>query len=147
VHPVLQSEASEWDNGSEDIVYPPKRSREDFEQKPEASWEPTPEEELAVASFEGCRDACKQERHCFQFIYRPNTTSEGQPQDKWPGQCGLRNAITLGEHSTHGLEDGRGAVRSGWDLERIELWTRKHVCDAAIYLTEWGDDGNLEPSN
>jgi hypothetical protein len=81
-------------------------------------------------------------------VYKPNVTSEGQPKGAWPGQCGMRiQAMSLGEHSTQGLEDGSGAVRSGWDLERIEMWTRKHVCEDAIYLTEWGDDGNLEPQN
>jgi hypothetical protein len=59
----------------------------------------------------------------------------------------MRKAITLGEKSTHGLEDGRGAVKSGWDLERIEMWSMKHICDQAIYLPEWGNDGNLEPPN
>jgi hypothetical protein len=36
-------------------------------------------------------------------------------------------------------------VTSGWDLERIEMWARKHACDSATFLTQWGDDGNLEP--
>jgi hypothetical protein len=39
----------------------------------------------------------------------------------------------------------REGVTSGWDLERIEMWARKHVCESATFLTEWGDDGHLEP--
>ncbi|KIW02545.1 uncharacterized protein PV09_06001 [Verruconis gallopava] len=148
VQPSLQPEANEWDCGGEDILYPPKRSREEFEADPEASWEPSPEEEAAVFSFEGCRDACQRYAECFSFVYRPNVTSEGQPLDTWPGQCGLRmETIVLGEKSTEGLDVGRGAVRSGWEIEKIQTWTREHSCDQAKYITWWGDDGSLEPTS
>ena len=154
IQPILTPSLSDWDNGSEDILYPPKRSQEDFERDPSASWIPSNAVEKAAAhSFEGCRDACKAEKHCFQFAFRANRTSDGQPTEEFPHQCGLRKAITLGEKVE--VKDGeeeeaegkkKVGVKSGWDLERIEMWTRKHVCESATFLTEWGGDGNLEPT-
>ena len=155
VKPHLRAYAEGWDNGSEDILYPPHRPHEEFEADPENSWVPrTKEEHDAVSSFEGCKAMCQAEQHCFQFAFRPNTTSNGQPRREFAGQCGLRMAITLGEEAEEKMMESdegdsqvpRGKVQSGWDLERIELWTRKHRCDeGATFLTEWGDDGNMEP--
>jgi len=141
VQPNLPHEATEWDNGSEgDWLVPPKRG-EDQQDWPE--YEPSPPELAAMSSYEGCRDACKAEPRCFQFSYGAGLTSQGQPWDKWPGKCGMRRAISLGERSTEGLDEGRGPIRSGWDLERIESFKRHHICDEAIYLTEWDLSGNL----
>jgi len=96
-----------------------------------------------VESFEGCREACKLNHECFQFRYRANATSDGQPIGEWNGQCGLRMAISLGQK----VEESRAPAKSGYDLERIELWTRKRTCKEAVFLTEWDLSGNLEPPN
>ena len=144
IKPRLHPTITAWDNGSEDHLYPPNRPQEDFEADPENSWKPrTALEEKAVESFEGCRDACKQFDDCFQYVWRPNVTSNGQPKGEFKGQCGLRMAITLGE--AREVDQEKGAVVSGFDLERIDLWARKHQCREAVFLTEWDDSGNLEP--
>jgi hypothetical protein len=144
IAPQLKPTISEWDNGSEERLYPPNRPEEDSTSNPEAAWKPANDvEEAAPASFEGCREACKSVPHCLQFTFRPNVTSNGQPKDVYAGQCGLRMAITLGEKKE--LDEEKGAVMSGFDLERIDMWTRKRICKQAEFLTTWDNSGHLEP--
>lgn len=144
IEPHLKPTLSDWENGSEETLYPPNRSEEDFNSDPLAAWEPAnPIKAEAPQSFEGCREACKAVHRCLQFTFRPGVTSNGQPTDVYAGQCGLRMAIALGERKE--LDEEKGAVVSGFDLERIDLWTRKRKCKDAVFLTEWDDGGHLEP--
>lgn len=49
------------------------------------------------------------------------------------------------EEDEAGQKKSKGKIVSGWEPERFEMWAQKHRCDEAFFLTEWGDDGNLEP--
>ena len=37
-----------------------------------------------------------------------------------------------------------GAPTSGWELERIEIWSRKHRCEEVVFKTKWDLGGRLE---
>ena len=119
----MPREAEDWDNGSGDTLIPPKKEEHDHdEDSADEPLELSDDDKKAAASFEGCREACRNSTGCMQFTYRTQ-------------QCGLRYAISLGEKQ----EEGKG-VASGWDIERIEAFRRHHVCAHAVYNKEWSAD-------
>ena len=108
--------------------------REDWEN---ADWDdyPAPDEGEfeAHASFESCGEACKADKHCFQWNYHLR-------------RCTFVRSFRLGQAREAGMgtkdskifdkQWSRTDMRymAGWDIEAISKWMDKHQCDRAHWV-------------
>jgi hypothetical protein len=83
-------------------------------------WKIYPTKGVTYTSFEMCQAACDADKLCFQFVH-------------FGTECAISHHIRLGRKREP--EDTRGVhYVSGWDMERIQDWTRKTQCASAHWV-------------
>jgi hypothetical protein len=112
IQPFLVAERDDWWNQSNDWEYIPELEW-DPEKHGGSKWsELTPIQQNAHASFDSCKQACKENQMCFQFMLTDST-------------CALSRKVKLGWKETEGSKKRK----SGWLLDRIEsLRQSKNPC-------------------
>lgn len=117
VHPRLQTNRDDWDNGSDDWFYI------DFD-RPDHQWEEwrvgrsvleekkTETEKTAHESWQNCQAACLEHEQCFQYF--------------WHNQvCAFHSSFRLG-WPRKASEDETLRHISGWNLEKIDRWVEEN---------------------
>ncbi|PQE29652.1 glycosyltransferase family 31 protein [Rutstroemia sp. NJR-2017a BBW] len=105
IAPQFVSRMNDWDNTEEGWKIP---------------HHPPGKKQGSIISFEQCEAACQADANCFQFV------SHGTA-------CALSHTIRIGRQRL-AEEKGDYGYISGWNLERIQAWTRKTECASAHWL-------------
>ncbi|KAM0664827.1 hypothetical protein ACQRIT_000458 [Beauveria bassiana] len=115
IQPKLRNDHDDWDNLSEDVFYFDPTSREFDEdetklRKPESGYNDA--EKQAHLDFEHCRAACESLEACVQFRFGK-------------GICSTATAVRFGKPA-EASEDESPKHKSGWMVDRINEWAKKH---------------------
>ncbi|KAJ3473750.1 hypothetical protein NLG97_g10151 [Lecanicillium saksenae] len=132
IQPKLRNDYEEWDNLSDDVYYfdPVSRQFDENEmrlRKDENSY--NEEEKLAHLSFEHCQATCKSLNECIQFRFGN-------------GICSTSTAVRFGKPAQD-TKEGFTTHKSGWMVQRINEWAKKHEKCGKPKFPELKEDGEI----
>ncbi|CZT44352.1 uncharacterized protein RSE6_04508 [Rhynchosporium secalis] len=79
-----------------------------------------PNKRLDAATFEKCRDACEDDKHCYQFTHHGD-------------KCDLAHYFRVGRAKAQ--EAGGEKFVSGWHMSRIEAFVARKKCKSPHWVT------------
>jgi hypothetical protein len=106
----LTAERDDWYNLSDDLMY---RAPGVDGSRQKAPHEMSSLEKEAYRSFEDCGRACEEHPRCFQFDFQDQT-------------CGFSFSYRLGSRKM--------GYRSGWNLQKIDMYRSENVCHEPQWL-------------
>ncbi|OAA63205.1 hypothetical protein ISF_05081 [Cordyceps fumosorosea ARSEF 2679] len=117
IQPKLRDSHDNWDNLSDDVYYfdPTSRQFDETEvrlRKPDS--ELNAAEQRAHLGFDECRAACESLSACMQFRFGNN------------GICATSTAVRFGKPAPEGSAGSDAGRKSGWMVQRVKEWAKKH---------------------